>query len=318
MTVKKISVCIVTYNQKNYIKKCIETILSQESDAEIEVIVGDDCSTDGTRDVLLDLKNRHPEIIKLVLHEENVGPINNYFSVHNLATGEYVAHLDGDDYALPGKIKALSEYLDRNTECNIVWHRMVILNELGQTALGMPVIPMHELTGKMRFYFEDLAKFYGMTGCHSGSMYRRSAKRLSSYDKPTIDYYITLSFLREGGYAAYIDQPFGVYRFFKQDQTLTRQKGGMYVGIAKLDFMHLMLKEHPELRKAFAAQALFELFTRLYLRYPLKFDFLKLFFACKSVPSISDLALIWRIFDSGRLKNLNEAFKRGYPLDEQK
>ena len=316
MGAKKVSICVVTYNQVNYIEKCIESIISQDYTGQIEVIVGDDCSTDGTRDLLINLKNKWPEVVKLVLHEKNVGPINNYFSVHNLATGEYIAHLDGDDYALPGKLSALAGFLDENLECNIVWHRMVILNELGQTALGMPVVPMSELTGKHRFYFADLAKFYGMTGCHSGSMYRRSAKRLSSYDQPTIDYYITLSFLKEGGYAAYIDQPFGVYRFFKQDQTLTRQKGAMYVGNAKLDFMHLMLSEHPELNRAFAAQALFEVFMRTYLRFPLKFAFLKLFFACRCIPKISDLLLIWRIFDSGRGKKLNAAFKNGYPLDE--
>jgi glycosyltransferase involved in cell wall biosynthesis len=306
-----ISICIVTYNQSNYIRRCVQSIAEQEVNCDFEIIVGDDCSTDGTSNELERLKNEYPHLIRIISHKTNVGPIDNYFSVHNAASGKYIAHLDGDDYALPGKLQVLKSYLDANPECNIVWHRMIILNEKGQTAIGMPVVSMKEMTGQDKFYFSDLAKFYGMTGCHSGSMYRATAKSLSKFDKPTIDYYITLSFLKDGGYAAYIDQPFGVYRFFSQDQTLTRQKGGMYVGVAKLDFMELMLKEHPELKRAFAAQALFELFTRIYLRYPLKMKFLMLFISCKALPRWKDLMLIWRVFDSSRIKNLNKAFQRG-------
>jgi len=310
-----ISICIVTYNQVNYIRRCIQSIVEQVVDCDFEIIVGDDCSTDGTSAELQSMQNDHPELLRVIRHEVNVGPIGNYFSVHNSAQGKYIAHLDGDDYALPGKLQVLKSYLDINADCNIVWHRMVILNEKGQTALGMPVVPLREITGQDRFYFADLAKFYGMTGCHSGSMYRASAKSLTTCDKPTIDYYITLTFLKNGGYAAYIDEAYGVYRFFSQDQTLTRQKGGMYVGIAKLDFIKLMLEEHPELKRAFAAQALFELFTRLYLRHPLKMKFIKLFFSCKALPRLSDLVLIWKIFDSSRIKNLNKAFERGTDLN---
>lgn len=312
MSVPKISVCIVTYNQVNYIQKCVESILQQHVNCDFEVIVGDDCSTDGTREVLLDLKQKYPECLQLVLHEKNVGPINNYFSVHNLAQGEYVSHLDGDDYALPGKLQALSQFLDENAECKIVWHRMVILNENGQTAVGMPVVPLKQSTGLDKFYLKDLAKFYGMTGCHSGSMYRKAAKKLTKYDKPTIDYYITLTFVQDGGYAAYIEQPYGVYRFFKQDKTLTRQKGNMYVGLAKLDFIAHMLKQGLPLKREFAAQVLFELFLRTYLRFPLKWQFFKLFLQCKALPRLSDLKLLWRVFNDSRNTAKQKAFAQGY------
>jgi hypothetical protein len=247
-----------------------------------------------------------------VLHEKNVGPIDNYFSVHNLAQGEYVSHLDGDDYALPGKLQVLSQFLDDNAECRIVWHRMVILNEKGQTAVGMPLVPLKQSTGLDKFYLKDLAKFYSMTGCHSGSMYRRSAKKLIGYDKPTIDYYITLTFVQDGGYAAYIDQPYGVYRFFKQDKTLTRQKGNMYVGLAKLDFIEHMLSQGIPLNREFAAQTLFELFVRSYLRYPLKWRFFKLFLRCKALPRLSDLKLLWTVFNNSRNTSKQKAFLKGY------
>jgi glycosyltransferase involved in cell wall biosynthesis len=312
MNVPKISVCIVTYNQVGYIRQCVESILQQQVDCEFEVIVGDDCSTDGTREVLLALQQQYSEQLKLVLHEKNVGPINNYFSVHNMARGDYVSHLDGDDYALPGKLQVLHNFLDANAQCNIVWHRMVILNEKGETAIGMPVKPFDQLLGIEKFYIKDLAKLYGLTGCHSGSMYRKSAKKINAYAKPTIDYYISMTFLSDGGYAAYINQPYGVYRFIKQDQTLTRQKGAMYVGNAQLDLLNLLLEEHPELRREFAAQTLFEVFLRTYLRYPLKWAFFVLFLKCKALPRIRDLRLIWTVFNASRHSALQAAFKRGY------
>lgn len=308
----KISVCIVTYNQVSYIRKCVESILTQSVNCDFEVIVGDDFSTDGTREVLRELKNMYPDRLSLILHEKNIGPINNYFSVHNLARGEYVAHLDGDDYALPGKLQVLHDYLDEYSDCRIVWHRMVILNELGETAIGMPVTPLRETTGKDKFYLADLAKLYGLTGCHSGSMYRRSAKKLDGYPKPTIDYFITMTFISDGGFAGYIDEPYGVYRFFKQDQTLTRQKGGRYVGVAQLDLIPVLLEQNPNLAREFSAQLLFEFFCRLYLRYPLKWQFFKQFLRCRALPRFKDLKLIWRVFNASRNKNLQKAFKNGY------
>lgn len=312
MSVPKISVCIVTYNQVDYIHKCVESILQQQVNCDFEVIIGDDCSTDGTREVLLELQQHYSEQLKLVLHEKNVGPINNYFSVHNLAQGDYISHLDGDDYALPGKLQVLKNFLDENDDCQIVWHRMVILNEKGETAVGMPVQPVDEQLGLNKFYLADLAKFYGLTGCHSGSMYRKSAKKLTAYDKPTIDYYITLTFVQDGGYAAYINQPYGVYRFFKQDKTLTRQKGNMYVGLAKLDFIERMLTANVPVRREFAAQLVFEIFTRAYLRHPLKWRFFKLLVKCRALPRLRDLLTIWKVFNASRHSNLVAAFERGY------
>ncbi|WP_337841066.1 glycosyltransferase [Rheinheimera sp.] len=312
MSVPKISICVVTYNQVNYIRKCLESLLNQNVDCDFELIVGDDCSSDGTRDVLLAMEKEYPGKLKLVMHTTNQGPIGNYFSVHNLAQGEFVCHLDGDDYALPGKLQAQIDFMRQHPDCRIVWHRMVILNEQGQTAVGMPVCPLDQLLGKNKFYLADLAVLYGTTGCHSGSMYRRSAKKMSAYPFPTIDYYITMTFVSDGGYAAYINEPYGVYRFFKQDKTLTRQKGGMYVGLAQLDLIPQLLKTHPEIRRQLAAQTLFELFTRCYLRYPLKWRFLKLFFSCRALPRLSDLRQIWKVFNASRYQNLAAAFKTGY------
>ena len=59
----KISVCIVSYNQAKYIAECLQSVLDQETHYGYEIIIGDDCSTDGTRQIIEEFRQRHPEKI---------------------------------------------------------------------------------------------------------------------------------------------------------------------------------------------------------------------------------------------------------------
>lgn len=300
----KVSVCVLCYNQEKYIGQALQSILDQQTSFDFEVIVGDDGSTDGSAAILREFAAKYPAKVKLVLQEKNVGPTQNYLAVHNLARGKYVAHMDGDDYCLPGKLERLATHLDENPECVIVWHRMHIINEQGESTVGMPVVPIREFVHKDRLYAEDLAKYYGMTGCQSGSMYRVAAKKIRARNEETFDYFFTMSFCIDGGYASYIDEPYGVYRFFANETTLTKVKGNLFVGKAKLALFEEFLASNPELAKAFAAQCLFDFFLRVYFRQPLKMAYLKMFFRCRATPSLSDLLLIVKIFDSNRRKTL--------------
>lgn len=116
MTEKKIkvSVCVVTYNQEKYIYQCLQSIVDQEVDFEIEVIVGDDCSTDRTPEIIANFANKYPLIIKNNRQCFNVGPFKNQIDICSKAQGDYIAHCDGDDYWLPGKLKAQILFLEKN------------------------------------------------------------------------------------------------------------------------------------------------------------------------------------------------------------
>lgn len=317
MKAPKVSVCVVTYNQEKYIRKCLQSILDQDTDFDFEVIVGDDGSTDGTRAIVREFAEKYPGIVRPLFHVKNLGPTRNYLSVHNLVRGKYVAHLDGDDFCLPGKLQRLASHLDQNRDCRIVWHRMHIINEHGQSAVGMPVTPISRFTGSNRLYAKDLAKYYGITGCHSGSMYRASAKKISVRDEETLDYFFSLSFVIDGGYASYIDEPYGVYRFFSHENTLTRSKGSVITGNGKLSLMENYLASNPELAKQFSAQCLFELLLRVYLRYPLKWAYLKMFLRCRSIPSLSDFLLIAKVFQSNRNRALMQRFSESNEVLKQ-
>lgn len=292
----KVSVCIVAYNQENYIRECLDSILNQETNFNFEVIVGDDASTDGTAKIIKEYSEKYPLQVRPILHEKNLGPTKNYFSVHNQANGMYVAHLDGDDYALPGKLQALADHLDKHDDCAIVWHRMLILNDNLQTMEGMPIVPMSHFIQSKKLYLSDLATYYGITGCHSGSMYRATAKKIYDRDEETLDYFITLSFCEQGSCAMYIEDVYGVYRCFN-DNSLTRSTAsGLWVAKAKLSLIRHYVKKYPELGKYFSAQCFFNFLLRSYFRYPIRKEYLKVMIECRCIPSISAFFLIGRIF----------------------
>ena len=101
-----VSVIVLTYDQEKTISQTLDSILNQNIDFSIEIIVGEDCSTDGTKAICLDYKNKYPDVIQLLLQEQNQGLLKNYKSVIEKCRGKYIAGCAGDDYwHNPDKLK---------------------------------------------------------------------------------------------------------------------------------------------------------------------------------------------------------------------
>ena len=94
----EVSVYIQTYQQLAYIRDAIDGVLAQRTPFELEIVIADDCSTDGTREVLAEYRDRHPDLIRLLLPERNLGPTEIFRRATAELRGRYVAWLDGDDY----------------------------------------------------------------------------------------------------------------------------------------------------------------------------------------------------------------------------
>lgn len=120
----KVSVCVVTYNQEKYIAECLQSLVDQETDFKFEIIVGEDFSTDKTREIVLEFQKKYPDIVKPLLHKKNVGPVENIIATYKQAKGKYIAHMDGDDLALPNKLQIQADALDQNPDCVICSHDM--------------------------------------------------------------------------------------------------------------------------------------------------------------------------------------------------
>lgn len=126
----KLSVVIMTYNHAPLIAKALDGALMQKVDFAYEIVVGDDRSTDGTTEIVLDYQKRHPEKIRVLLATENLGKYTgngrfNLIRVLEACRGEYLAILEGDDYWTdPEKIQLQVQYLDHNSTCAICHHRV--------------------------------------------------------------------------------------------------------------------------------------------------------------------------------------------------
>ena len=94
----KVSVIMVTYNHQHYIEQAITSILSQQFQERFELIIGDDCSTDGTSDIVRRFHAQNPETITLVSSAQNVGADANFKRCIRAARGEFIAFCEGDDY----------------------------------------------------------------------------------------------------------------------------------------------------------------------------------------------------------------------------
>ena len=209
----KVSVCVVTYNQEKYIRQCLQSIVDQKTDFDFEVIVGDDCSTDGTRAIVQEFANKYPDMVKPIFHEKNIGGGKNYFCVHKSARGEYIAHVDGDDYCLPGKLQAQANLLNSNPHCNIVWHRMYALTP--ENILYVDNFSDIGLTLK-KYYLGDIICNVTI-GLHSSKMYRNliSIERLENTNESDyLDFTINILQLNDTDkYACFVDEAqYGVYR----------------------------------------------------------------------------------------------------------
>lgn len=203
----KVSVCVVTYNQQEYIRQCLQSIVEQVTNFSFEIIVGDDCSTDNTRMIVNEMASIYPELIKPLFQSENLGAVGNYFATHDCANGEYIAHLDGDDLMLPGKIQQQADFLDKHDDFKIVWHRVKYLYDDGINLDDL--VEFEEI--RDGYNRNDLIR-YTFLANHSTKMYRSSQRKYCKKVSNTMDYFLNIEQVQSGR-AGYVGkQILGVYR----------------------------------------------------------------------------------------------------------
>lgn len=135
-----VSVCLITYNHAGYIAQAIDSILSQKTNFEFEILIGEDDSSDGTREKVLDFQSQYPNKIKVFLHSRaDVISINgiatgrwNFFDTLSHARGKYVAFLEGDDFWTDVlKLQKQVDVLERHPEFSICAHWTEYVDENG-------------------------------------------------------------------------------------------------------------------------------------------------------------------------------------------
>jgi glycosyltransferase involved in cell wall biosynthesis len=126
----KVSVLMPTYNHEAYIAQAVTSALSQQTNFPFEVVVGEDCSTDGTRKILFELQQAHSQTLRVLLHERNIGGPRNVAAIFAACRGQYVAMLEGDDYwTHPLKLQKQVDLLDAHPEWAICFHPTRVVQE---------------------------------------------------------------------------------------------------------------------------------------------------------------------------------------------
>lgn len=133
-----VSVCITSYNHAEFIAQCLDSILSQQTDFPFEILIGEDESSDGTREICQKYAAQFPERIKLFLRSrEDVIYINdrptgryNFMETLKQATGKYIAICDGDDFWTDtAKLQKQVSFLEENKEYTLTHHAVFEQND---------------------------------------------------------------------------------------------------------------------------------------------------------------------------------------------
>ena len=205
MNIYKVSVCVVTYNHARYIRDCLISVLAQCEDVSLEILVGDDLSEDETGKIVQSLANRYPKIIRYFCHSKRKGPASNYQFLIRKAQGEYIAHLDGDDLWLPGKLATQIRFMEQHPDCPAVYSNAITIRDDG-VLLG--VFNNFQPT---RFDINSLLR-HGNFLNHSSMLYRAFLREdLLRLPPSFLDYRIHLHHARHGA-IGYLNQTLVSYR----------------------------------------------------------------------------------------------------------
>jgi glycosyltransferase involved in cell wall biosynthesis len=211
----KISVTVTAYNHEKYIAQAIDSILMQTVNFNYEIIIGEDCSADNTRNIVIDFQKRYPDKIKLILPQKNLGYGGKKNFVQNLqaSQGDYIALLDGDDYwTSPYKLQKQVDFLDSHPECSMCFHNAKVFYEDGSRGSWN----LNPINQKEMLTLEDLLA--GNVIATSSSMLRRDL--LSEFPdwffKALPGDWILFIFFARRGDIGYINEVMSMYRIHKE------------------------------------------------------------------------------------------------------
>lgn len=206
-TAPLVSVALITFRHRDYIADCLEAILAQDY-PNLEVIVADDASDDGNREIIDEFAARHPGRLTVLPKAPNMGVTANHQRALDACTGKYVAWMSGDDLMLPGKVSAQVALMEADPTCAICYHDLDVFDsESGKTLYRSDSVdPPRE--GGMAV----LAR-HGAFNLATSNMVRRSASPAFETRVPVAsDWIYYVECLADGGTIRRLPHVLGRYR----------------------------------------------------------------------------------------------------------
>ena len=197
-----------TYNHKKYISQAIESALMQKTNFAWELLIHDDCSTDGTLRIAQHYADLHPQQIKLISETKNIGLMRSYKKLIDISSGSYFAILESDDVWLDeNKLQIQANFLNANDDYAIVATDIINIDENGEALKKQDGEHNNHVRNTERWY-EQLLGAKGVTGACS-VMFRKSdflahcdineyiERNFLTFDHPT---WLSLSFHKKCKY----------------------------------------------------------------------------------------------------------------------
>ena len=218
-----LSIAITTYNHEKYIAQALDSVYKQNLNCDFEIVIGNDCSTDKTLQIIQEYKNKYNNI-KVLNYTENVGYTVNFDKTLKACSGKYIAIFDGDDIMLAGKIQKQISFLDENPDYVMCTHKVRAFNSEDNETIRY-INPPHK---KEYYTIEDIIK-YGSIFANSSKIFRKSALSTEGIDyniEKIADWYITIRIAQEGK-IKYFDESLLDYRVHK-DSIMKKIKGNIH------------------------------------------------------------------------------------------
>lgn len=208
-----VSVFMMAYNHEKYVAQALDSVLMQKVDFEYQIVLGEDCSTDNTREIVINYAERYPKKFKLLLHKTNIGAVNNQNLIFAKCTGKYIAMLECDDYWTdPLKLQKQVEFLEMNEDFSFCFHSVYreINGLLNKDKLSVPkALPINS-----EFKISDLILEGGSFVPICSIFFKNNFENKFPtwfYDSPVGDLPLVL-YLATRGKIGFIDDVMSVYR----------------------------------------------------------------------------------------------------------
>lgn len=203
-----VSVCLITYNHVDFIKEAIESILEQEAIFNWNIIIADDCSNDGTTEIVKQFAANFPHKIQLILQNINVGLHANFIDLFTAPTSKYVAFLDGDDiWSDRHRLSKQVDFLEANPNIGMIYGKYSLMNHLG-CSIPLKKYPSY----KSGYIFKDILKHYYLPPMAAALMRNEFIQEIyKEKSAPGIDFYLIASICKMSK-VAFIDEIYYSYR----------------------------------------------------------------------------------------------------------
>lgn len=230
-----VSVVMPTYNHERYLRAAIEGVIAQQTNFPIEIIIGEDASSDDTKAIALEYWRAYPHLIRVLTAERNVGMHENAARMLSAARGRYVAFCEGDDcWHRPDKLRAQVALLESDCRIALVCSSWRTISEEGGVLVADEL--RLEKKGTYAFYLDDIlrGRVKTVTVC-TRTLLMQKAMRESPLCKPGLypfaDAPLWVEAMRQG-HCVCLPESYGTYRLSRNSATRPREIMDVYRFIA--------------------------------------------------------------------------------------